>query len=257
MSERQENSKKISVSIGGISYQLVSQENEAYTREIARKADEAIRQIVQQHPSLSTMQAIILAIVNTFDALTKQNDYLEETKAELETIENRSASEIENIKIKMVKAQHELFALRDADFELKKEFLRISELNKQLELEIASLRKKQSTSPISSLTFGLDQPADAAEQYAGNADLSYEADEIDHDYKDYDEGADEGIDKNSDEDSDSADLPALDDQDDSTDPFLNGTQNPFAVSADILEDPAGSAEIFPGYKQPSLEDLFE
>ncbi len=142
MNEQSEKMKRITVSIGGISYQLVSKENENYTREIAQKADETIRRVIQQHPSLSTMQAIILSMVNTIDALTKVSESLEESQGVMETIEARSAKEMENLKHKMTKAQHELFLLRDTDFELKKEVLRINELNKQLELEIAALRKQ-------------------------------------------------------------------------------------------------------------------
>jgi cell division protein ZapA (FtsZ GTPase activity inhibitor) len=143
MSEQPEKNKRISVSIGGISYQLISRENESYAREIARKADDAIHQILSQHPSLSTTQAIVLAMVNTFDALTKLGHSLDETNKEIEQIEERASKEIQNAQFNMTKAQHELFSLRDTDFELKKEIVRVNELNKQLELEIASLQKNQ------------------------------------------------------------------------------------------------------------------
>lgn len=143
MSEQLEKNKRISVSIGGISYQLISQENESYAREIARKADDTIHQIIQQHPSLSTTQAIVLAMVNMIDALTKLGNSLDEAKKEIERIEEKSSKEIQSAQFNMTKAQHELFSLRDTDFELKKEIIRVNELNKQLELEIASLQKKQ------------------------------------------------------------------------------------------------------------------
>ncbi len=163
MGEQQDKNHKISVSIAGISYQLISRENESYAREIARKADDTIRQVLAQHPTLSTTQAIVLAMINTFDALTKLSKSLDEAQAEVELIETRSAQAVEKAKSEMNKAQHELFMLRDTDFELKKEILRVTELNKQLELEIASLHQKQNGEPFaSSKAFELETQSEPA-----------------------------------------------------------------------------------------------
>ncbi len=285
MNEQQEKVKKISVSIGGVSYQLVSQENEAYTREIAKKADEAIRQIAQQHPSLSAMQATVLAIVNAFDALTKLNDSLEESKKAVEKVETAAAKEIDSIKFKMTKAQHELFALRDADFELKKEFLRINELNKQLELEIAFLRQKQSTNPIRSQTFGIDPSTDGSDPHNQSKEKgipSNEPEETARDDQDYSEDPEDRIEQQEfNEESDPLDeseiLADLEEQPDSlrqsglddiadpfqqadldnlADSFFDELQNPFTVPMDCANDPVSPDDTFQGYKQPSLEDLF-
>ena len=57
--------KRISVRIGGMSYQLVSAENETYTRQIAAKADEMIRRVMQNNPQLSLNMSSVLALVNS------------------------------------------------------------------------------------------------------------------------------------------------------------------------------------------------
>lgn len=146
MSELDRKTKRISVSIGGITYHLVSDENDEYTKEIARKADDAIRQILLQNSTLSNYQATVLSLVNTMDALSRLSPAIAEAK-----------NDVENANLRAKKAQDELFLARDSEFELRKELLRINELNKQLELEIAVLRKQQSTHPIESQTFDLDK----------------------------------------------------------------------------------------------------
>ena len=230
MNEQSEKIKKISVSIGGISYQLVSRENETYTREIARKADEMIRQMIQQHPSLSTMQAIILSMVNTIDALTKISGSLDEAKKGVETIESRSVKEMENLKFKMTKAQHELFLLRDTDFELRKEVLRINELNKQLELEIASLRQ-QKTTPDSSLFERMDSDTELE-----NAVIAFSGNELET--EDADEPA--GL-TDLEEPADSVEFNELNESDD-LNGSGNGTENREPEDVGAIEDFTGREE---------------
>jgi len=264
MNEQPEKIKKISVSIGGISYQLVSRENETYTREIARKADETIRQIVQQHPSLSTMQAIILSMVNTIDALTKISESFEEVKKEVETIESKSAKEMENLKFKMTKAQHELFLLRDTDFELKKEVLRINELNKQLELEIASLRQKKMNSD-SSLFQGMDPDTELENAVIAFSEAGLE-NGIEMKEPENIGGIEDFIGREEPEDDGEAEIPEMDETEDSEEGAEileivewaedEVSQNPFAIPVNNTNKPTGARDSFSGFRQPSLEDLF-
>lgn len=291
MNEQHDKMKKISVSIGGISYQLVSQENETYTREIARKVDETIHQIVQQHPSLSTSQATVLAMVNTLDALTKVNSALIEATKEVENVESRAMKEIENAIFKMTKAQHELFSLRDTDFELKKELIRVNELNKQLELEIAFLRKQQSIIPnemqsdeIYNENENHDEVSDEtkiAQNYKtlpktefeleselnqeNNADNNLENEpkkilEFDIELESEIESeieSDFGIEPELSHELDMYnEIRKQQDIEEMVNEFLGEIQNPFAISNENPPDQMCTEDSFAGYKQPSLEDLF-
>ena len=57
-----EKPKKINVMIGGIYYQLVSSEDDQYTRQIASRADEMIRRVMQDNPHLTQNMSSILAL---------------------------------------------------------------------------------------------------------------------------------------------------------------------------------------------------
>ncbi|MHB1453213.1 MAG: cell division protein ZapA [Saccharofermentanales bacterium] len=129
MKDQTPKSKKISVSIGGVTYHLVSHENETYMKAIAAQADEIISRIAAGNPSLSGMQGHVLAIINLVDALTRKTEEHDQLKSESAKLSVRAAA-----------AEKELFDHRDDNFEIKKEAMRVSELNRQLMLEIASLR---------------------------------------------------------------------------------------------------------------------
>jgi cell division protein ZapA (FtsZ GTPase activity inhibitor) len=121
--------RKIYVSIGGMSYQLVSDRSEEYIHHIARKADEAVRRVRTSKPSLSDTQVVVLALVNILDAHEASFEQFVKVKAELLSVREENARVVE---------ERDLH--RDTSFEFKKELLRISELNRHLELEIAALR---------------------------------------------------------------------------------------------------------------------
>lgn len=123
---------KYNVYIAGISYQLLSNETEEYVREIAGYADNAISKIINSNKTLSVSQATVLAMLNFMDMLKKAELQLEDVKYKL--------SEISDKELKM---QTGINSLREENFEMKKEVLRLNELNKQLELEIASLRQQE------------------------------------------------------------------------------------------------------------------
>ncbi|MHB8963002.1 MAG: cell division protein ZapA [Saccharofermentanales bacterium] len=131
MKDQKPQSKKISVSIGGATYHLVSHENEDYMKAIASQANAIVTSIAAGNPSLSNMQTYILAIINLLDALSRKSEEYDKFKAEFDVLSVREAD-----------SAKELFANRDLNFELKKEIVRVSELNRQLMLEISSLRSQ-------------------------------------------------------------------------------------------------------------------
>ena len=109
--------KKINVRIGGMTYNLVSDESEAYTRQIAARADEMIRRVAMSSPQLSQQMTTILALVNAADELTRQaaKQSLAEQQCE--------ATEIKNAELRA-----ELSKARELNWEMKKEILRLSAL---------------------------------------------------------------------------------------------------------------------------------
>jgi len=109
-----------------MSYQLVSAENEIYTRQIAAKADEMIRRMMQNNPQLSLNMAGILALVNSLDELSRvlqQHGALENQKNEAE----KQAAE----------ARKELMRMREQNWEMKKELLRLNARLQELESLLA------------------------------------------------------------------------------------------------------------------------
>lgn len=109
--------KKINVRIGGMTYNLVSGESEAYTRQIAARADEMIRRVAMSSPQLSQQMTTILALVNAADELIRQaaKQSLAEQQCE--------ATEIKNAELRA-----ELSKARELNWEMKKEILRLSAL---------------------------------------------------------------------------------------------------------------------------------
>ena len=109
--------KKISVRIGGIYYQLVSAEDEKYTRQIAARADEMIRRVMQVNPQLSQNMSAVLSLVNALDELMRvrqQFTGLDEQRQQFD----RQLSDVRN----------ELMRMREQNWEMKKEILRLNNL---------------------------------------------------------------------------------------------------------------------------------
>jgi cell division protein ZapA (FtsZ GTPase activity inhibitor) len=116
--------QKINVRIGGMSYNLVSLESEQYTRQIAARADEMIRRVAMSGPQLSQQMTIILALTNAVDELTRQAT--QQSIAE----QQRDAAELKNSELRT-----ELTRAREANWEMKKELLRLNALCRQYEAE--------------------------------------------------------------------------------------------------------------------------
>ncbi len=118
---------KISVRIGGMSYSLVSGESEAYTRQIATRADEMIRRVSMSSPHLSQQMTTVLALVNAIDELTRQAT--QQALAE----QQRDAAELKTAELRT-----ELARARELNWEMKKEILRLSALGHDQEHQPAS-----------------------------------------------------------------------------------------------------------------------
>lgn len=109
--------KKISVRIGGIYYQLVSAEDEKYTRQIAARADEMIRRGMQANPQLSQNMAAVLSLVNALDELMRVRQQF----AGLDEQRQQHDRQISDVR-------SELARMREQNWEMKKEILRLNNL---------------------------------------------------------------------------------------------------------------------------------
>lgn len=108
--------RRVTVRIGGTSYQLVSAEDEQYTRRIAARADEMIRRVMQNNPHLSQSMATVLALVNTIDDLSHVYSKLE--KIEHSHKDNEKQTD---------ETRQELKRMRELNWEMKKELLELRE----------------------------------------------------------------------------------------------------------------------------------
>lgn len=123
--------RKVSVRIGGMSYQLVSAADEEYTRQIAAAADEMIRRVMQNNPQLSQSMSAILALVNALDDLTRlrhENAGIDDQRQ----LHDRQLTE----------ARNELSRLREQNWEIKKEVLRLNGLCKDYEALLVQQREQ-------------------------------------------------------------------------------------------------------------------
>lgn len=102
----------IRMKIGGMTYTLKADENEAYMRQIGQKADELIRLIMDENPNLNRAAAPILALINALDEVEKTKN---------------SCREFLEMRDEVVKALQDLDAerltLRDENWEMKKDLL--------------------------------------------------------------------------------------------------------------------------------------
>ena len=114
--------KKCPVSIGGITYQLVTSQDEAYTRQVAAKADERIRQLLHDYPNLNQTMATVLALVNSLDELTR-------AYRRLQSVDDRDEGHQEQLR----QMRQELNRLREENWELKKDLLQLQDSLRQLQ----------------------------------------------------------------------------------------------------------------------------
>ena len=104
--------KRIQVRIGSLSYSLITGEDELYTRQIAGRADEMIRRVMQNNPQLSQNMATVLALVNAIDDLNHLAERSQRSEARLKEIDEASGD-----------LRQELQRLREQNWDLKKDLL--------------------------------------------------------------------------------------------------------------------------------------
>jgi cell division protein ZapA (FtsZ GTPase activity inhibitor) len=114
--------KKITVRIGGMSYHLVSAEDEKYTRQIAARADEMIRRVMAGNPQLSQNTSAILALINALDELARIRLQFGSLDDQRQLHERQ-----------MAETRSELSRMREQNWDMKKEILRLNSICKDYE----------------------------------------------------------------------------------------------------------------------------
>ena len=107
---------RVTVHIAGMQYRLVAadHEQEAYIREIAMKAEQLIQHVQSNMPGLSMTSVTVLALVNALDESSKYEAEILDLKEKLEAFDQSQ-----------VKMRENYTHLREINWELKKEVLRL------------------------------------------------------------------------------------------------------------------------------------
>lgn len=122
--------QKISVRIGGMSYNLITTESEQYTRQIAARADEMIRRVSMASPQLSQQMTIVLALTNAADELTRQAVHQSLAEQQKEAAEQKA----EELRVELNRA-------RELNWEMKKELLRLNTLCREQAVRLSHLER--------------------------------------------------------------------------------------------------------------------
>ena len=122
--------KKCAVRIGGVVYQLVTPENEAYARQIASRADEMIKRVMQDNPQLNQAMSTVLALINAVDELAKAYQQMKSFEDQQLGLEHKASE-----------ARRELNRLREQNWEMKKDLLNLNELNRDLQTLVSKLTR--------------------------------------------------------------------------------------------------------------------
>jgi cell division protein ZapA (FtsZ GTPase activity inhibitor) len=115
---------RVSVHIAGMQYLLIAPDNggEAYVHEIAERAEQMISQIQKNAPGMSMTSVTVLALVNAIDEWLQKEKRIIELENELSSVDISR----ENDKVNYIH-------LREINWELKKEVLRLQSLIDQYE----------------------------------------------------------------------------------------------------------------------------
>ena len=162
---------RVTVHIAGMQYRLVAadHEQEAYIREIAMKAEQLIQHVQSNMPGLSMTSVTVLALVNALDESSKYEAEILDLKEKLEAFDQSQ-----------VKMRENYTHLREINWELKKEVLRlqsvIDEAEKQERDGLQNTKDKELL-PLEELVF--DYLADS-ESLDVQDDISDQDDEGDY-----------------------------------------------------------------------------
>jgi cell division protein ZapA (FtsZ GTPase activity inhibitor) len=138
---------RVSVHIAGMQYLLIAPENggEAYVHEIAERAEQMISQIQKNAPGMSMTSATVLALVNAIDEWLQKEKRIVELEHEISSIDLSR----QNDKVHYVH-------LREINWELKKEVLRLQSLIDQYENcgeEDSGMCEKKNLLPLEELEY--------------------------------------------------------------------------------------------------------
>lgn len=138
---------RVPVTIGGMQYRLMAPDRsgEKYIKEIADKADQMIRQILKNSPGMSLMNVTVLSLVNALDELRQRETQTNDLEQEI----TQYSSTIESNKVHMMH-------LREINWELKKEVLRLQSIIDSMENDDAEAYanlSKQHMLPLEELAF--------------------------------------------------------------------------------------------------------
>ena len=98
---------KVTVTIAGVSYNLVSEEDTAYMEKVAAHVDEKVREL--DGSGISTTEAGVLAALNIADEYFKSMDAAENLRAQIKGFLEESA----DLKNQLSKAKQEIFKLQN------------------------------------------------------------------------------------------------------------------------------------------------
>jgi cell division protein ZapA (FtsZ GTPase activity inhibitor) len=119
-----EKSTRVTVHIAGMQYRLIANdhEQEAYIREIATKAEQLIQHVQSSMPGLPMTSLTVLSLVNALDESSKYETEILELKDKLETFHQSQ-----------LKMRENYTHLREINWELKKEVLRLQAVIEEAE----------------------------------------------------------------------------------------------------------------------------
>ena len=98
---------KVTVTIAGVSYNLVSEEDTDYMEKVAAHVDEKVREL--DGSGISTTEAGVLAALNIADEYFKSMDAAENLRAQIKGFLEESA----DLKNQLSKAKQEIFKLQN------------------------------------------------------------------------------------------------------------------------------------------------
>ncbi len=124
--------KKVHVRIANVAYQLAANENETYIRQMAAKADEMIRRVLQSSPQLSQNMATVLALVNAMDEISQINSQAEIAQRQRDSLERQLAE-----------TKSELSRMREQNWEMKKDMLKMQNLLVEFEHHLEKLKQSE------------------------------------------------------------------------------------------------------------------
>ena len=102
---------KVSVTIAGMNFSLVSEDEPAYVQELAKELSDKIEALVENNPNISVSQAAVLVALDSEDELKKHNNSSDNLRSQIKDyLEDaaRARMEAENYKRELEKLKAQL-----------------------------------------------------------------------------------------------------------------------------------------------------